>query len=225
MIEDYAISELARRLGNVVRAGKISAVDGRTVKIKDGQIETGFMPIISMAGETSTWIPPTVGEHVLYLCPYGELSQGVVLRSIHYDDFDKPTEKETENIMQFKDGTKITYDHEENKMNLSSDKAEFKAVLKESILELLNDGINLKFGENIEIVLNKDELKLKAFNSEISIEKDDIRLQAGSDYIDLGDGGIYASTGSSDISMDKSSIHISSDSVSVYPPVCECGGV
>ena len=225
MIEDYAISELARRLGNVVRAGVISAVDGRMVKIKDGSIETGFMPIMSTAGDTTAWIPPTVGEHILYLCPFGELSQGVVLRSIHYDDFDKPTEKETENIMQFKDGTKITYDHEENKMNLSSDKAEFKAVLKESILELLNDGINLKFGENIEIVLSKDELKLRAFDSEISMGRNSMFLDSGKNSIELDANGINLHTGDSEISVSEDSIWIDSNNVRIYPPVCKCGGV
>ena len=57
MNESFAFSEVVRKLANIIRIGKISKVDGARVRVQIGRIKTGWLPIISMAGESSIWIP------------------------------------------------------------------------------------------------------------------------------------------------------------------------
>ena len=90
MVDSFAFSEVVRKLANIIRIGKISEVDGAQVKVRIGRATTGWLPIISTAGETSAWTPISKDEQVAVFCPYGEFTQAFVMRSIHYDNFKTP---------------------------------------------------------------------------------------------------------------------------------------
>ncbi|MCR4623232.1 MAG: hypothetical protein K5780_01045 [Alphaproteobacteria bacterium] len=62
MIESFAFSEVVRKLANLIRIGKISEIDGAQVKVKIGRVTTGWLPIVSTAGETTVWTPISKGE-------------------------------------------------------------------------------------------------------------------------------------------------------------------
>ncbi|GHT93684.1 hypothetical protein FACS1894122_09280 [Alphaproteobacteria bacterium] len=98
MQSSFAFSDLFRRVANLIRIGKISEVNDAQVKVEIGKVKTNWLPIVSTAGDTSCWIPISVGEQVVVLSPFGELSQSVVLRSIHYNTYDAP---ENENDISF----------------------------------------------------------------------------------------------------------------------------
>lgn len=90
MVDGFAFSEVVRKLANLIRIGKIAEVDGANVKVKIGKVTTGWLPIISTAGETVIWNPISKDEQVAVFFPYGETAQGFVLRSIHYDSYKNP---------------------------------------------------------------------------------------------------------------------------------------
>ncbi|MFJ5423733.1 phage baseplate assembly protein V, partial [Wolbachia endosymbiont of Drosophila barbarae] len=59
----FAISELNRKLANVVRIGIVKEIDYEKAKakVKIGEIVTDFLPwITSRAGEERSWLPPSI---------------------------------------------------------------------------------------------------------------------------------------------------------------------
>ncbi|MDR0555601.1 MAG: phage baseplate assembly protein V [Holosporaceae bacterium] len=94
MNESFAFSDLCRRVANLIRIGKIVEVDGAQVKVQIGKLKTNWLQIISTAGDTGVWIPITVGEQVAVISPYGEMAQSFVIRSIHYNKYAAPENKD-----------------------------------------------------------------------------------------------------------------------------------
>ena len=76
------ISDLYRRLNNIIRIGKVKDVnyDTATATVQIGKITTAFMPW--MVPSTDTWFPLKTGEQVLVLSPNGDLSRGIILPAL-----------------------------------------------------------------------------------------------------------------------------------------------
>ena len=106
MTDNFVLSEVVRKLANLIRIGKIVEIDGFNVKVQIGRVTTDFLPIISCAGENSIWLPISKGEQVVVFAPYGEFTQGFVLRSIHYNSYPVPGEQNTIAV-QAKDDVKV----------------------------------------------------------------------------------------------------------------------
>ena len=110
MIESFAFSEVVRKLANLIRIGKIAEIDGAQVKVQIGRVTTGWLPIISTAGETTSWTPISKNEQVVVFSPFGESAQAFVLRSIHYNNFSAPDNK---NVVSLKTKSNIKIDSEQ----------------------------------------------------------------------------------------------------------------
>lgn len=107
------VADLHRRLGNVVRAGKVASVDlaSATCRVTIGELLTAPLPFISnKAGDDRTWHPPEVGEQVIVLAPSGELSCGFVLGGVYTTAHPAPSASAEVSKMVYKDGTTATYD-------------------------------------------------------------------------------------------------------------------
>ena len=102
MIESFAFSEVVRKLANLIRIGKIAEIDGAQVKVQIGRVITGWLPIISSAGETTSWTPISKGEQVVVFSPFGEFAQAFVLRSIHYNNYKAPNDKNSVSLKTIK---------------------------------------------------------------------------------------------------------------------------
>jgi len=77
------ISELFRRVSNIIRIGKVISVDysKAKAKVKIGNLTTDFMPWLTPS--TSAWIPLKNGEQVLVLSPNGDLRMGMILPALY----------------------------------------------------------------------------------------------------------------------------------------------
>ncbi|EAL58202.1 hypothetical protein WwAna0372 [Wolbachia endosymbiont of Drosophila ananassae] len=84
---NFAISELRRKLANIVRIGIVEKIDYEKakVKVKIGELVTDFLPWITNRAEN--WLPPNIDEQVIVLSPLGELSLGVVLPAIYQEKY------------------------------------------------------------------------------------------------------------------------------------------
>jgi phage baseplate assembly protein V len=60
-------------------------------------------------GEISAWLPPSVGEQGLLLCPGGELGAGVFVGGLHSSAFPPPIDEPVA-LLRFKDGATLSYD-------------------------------------------------------------------------------------------------------------------
>lgn len=110
MITDEAAFDPAA----LIRIGTIATVDlaAATCTVELGDLVTGPIRWMeSRAGATRSWSPPSVGEQLLLLCPYGELAGAIALRGIVSDQF-PPAGSSLEEVLLFADGARIAYDPE-----------------------------------------------------------------------------------------------------------------
>ena len=202
MVEDFAFSEVVRKLANLIRLGKISEIDGAQVKVQIGRAMTGWLPIISTAGESFAWIPISKGEQVAVFAPYGEFAQAFVLRSIHYNDFKAP-ENTKENSFKTKYPIKID--------GLKGFEGEFA------------QDFSIKVG-SAEIKLSKNNIKIDSGCSRIELSENNLILSAGDAVLSVSGDGISLSFGSSSIDISGGNISLNSGSITTIPPVCRCTG-
>lgn len=202
MVDGFAFSEVVRKLANLILIGKIAEVNGANVKVKIGKVTTGWLPIISTAGETLIWNPVSKDEQVAVFFPYGETAQGFVLRSIHYNKFLTPDDKNS-NILKTPNDIKI-----------ESEK-KIEATTKNGF-EFSSRNTNFKISdEKIEIISG---------NAHINMSSDSILLSSGSVSIEISSSGIRLICGSSSIDIGSGNISLSSGSITTNPPVCKCSG-
>lgn len=201
MDNSFALSEIARKLVNLIRIGKISEIKGDEVKVQIGRVITGWLPVISTAGKTSCWIPISKDEQVIVFFPYGEPTLGFVLRAIHYDEYKIP--ENTQNIdIKTIFPVKIKGEKEFNSEFVNN----FSVKVGSATINLTGNAITLQNG-----------------NSSISLSDNSITLKSGSNSVTIG-GNISLSNGGSSINMSDSNISLSSGSISTNPPVCMCEG-
>lgn len=120
---DFDISELNRRLTNIIRLGKVLDTNYTKiiprVKIAVGDLETAWLPILTQrAGHDSTWWPLNIGEQVIVLSPSGELAQGVVLGSINQQAFPAMGNDTHQHRTQYRDGAVIEYNSKQHHLSV-----------------------------------------------------------------------------------------------------------
>lgn len=142
----FAISELSRKLANIIRIGLVKEIDYEKarVRVKVGEFLTDWLPWITYrAGEEKSWSPPSIDEQVIVLSPGGELSLGVVLPAIYQQKYFAPESRKTAHTFNFQDGTKLLYDREKHHLEIDVvDKITLK--VGESSIEMTKNGIKLK---------------------------------------------------------------------------------
>lgn len=114
MNTETLLADLARRVANMIRAGRIAEVDhaGPRVRVQSGDILTGWLPWQThRAGNTRTWNPPTVGEQVMILSPSGEPAAGMVIPAFYCQDHPAPSSSQDTHVTEYPDGATISYNH------------------------------------------------------------------------------------------------------------------
>ena len=112
MMNDYDATEVQRTMANLIRIGKISALDEASarVRVDAAGLTTDWLPwAVARAGSTRTWSAPRMGEQVIVLSPYGDPAQGVVLPSLYQDDYPAPAGSKDQETTIYPDGA--TVDH------------------------------------------------------------------------------------------------------------------
>lgn len=93
--------------------GVIESVDraaGECV-VRMGEIVSGPVPWIERsAGETVTWLPPSVGQQVVVLAPEGEIQAALVLGGVFSNAHPVPAHPDRDAQILFKDGAALSYD-------------------------------------------------------------------------------------------------------------------
>jgi len=119
--KDFAITEMDRRLANIVRLGTVEEADYQKarVRIRCGDMLTGWLPwLTGRAGKDRDWWAPDLGEQVMVLSPSGEPAQGVVFLGIYQDSAPQPETDVNKRKVVFEDGTTVTYDRAAHKLDV-----------------------------------------------------------------------------------------------------------
>ena len=109
----FDISELNRRVANLILAAKVVEVDYRRARVKaqSGELVSGWLPWLTQrAGLDRSWWAPSVGEQVLVLSPSGDPAQGMVLPGLYQDAHDAPSSNPDDNRVVYRDGAVFSYD-------------------------------------------------------------------------------------------------------------------
>ncbi len=150
---NFAISELQRKLANIIRIGLVKEVDYEKarVKVQIGEFLTDWLPwITSKAGKDRNWSPPDIDEQVIILSALGELSLGGGLAGIYQEKYPAPENKKEINSVKIQDGTRLLYDKEKHHLEIE-----------------VVDKITLKAGES-SLEMTRSEIKLKADRIELN---------------------------------------------------------
>ena len=121
-MSDFQITELARRLENIIRIGVIHDLNEQAarVRVKSGDNITTWLPwLTSRAGNDRSWWAPDIGEQVVILAPSGNLSSAIVLLSIYQDSNPAPANSKDKHRVVYSDGTSIEYDRASNHLTVS----------------------------------------------------------------------------------------------------------
>lgn len=116
------ISDIERRLHNIVRVGEIHEADyaAARVRVKMGDIVTNWIPWMTQrAGNDRTWHAPEVGEQVVVVSPSGDLAIGFAIPSIFQNDFPGPENVPTKATTIYDDGATFQYDREAHKWTIN----------------------------------------------------------------------------------------------------------
>lgn len=119
-------TELKRLIENIAVVGTISETQSSKGKalarVKLLRRTTAFYPILSFSNSFKRhFIPARVGEQVLVIHPFGEASEGFIIRGIfnknrkEHDLANDHTE-----VIDFEDGTVITYDTEAKELKVNA---------------------------------------------------------------------------------------------------------
>lgn len=112
-MNDYHLTELARRLENILRVGTVHAADypRARVRVQSGDLITGWLPwLTARAGQDIDWWAPDIGEQVLVLSPSGDIANGLVLAAIYQTNAAAPEDTPDIRRIKFGDGTTLHYD-------------------------------------------------------------------------------------------------------------------
>ncbi|RZA12849.1 MAG: phage baseplate assembly protein V, partial [Proteobacteria bacterium] len=107
------ISELARRMSNMILPGVIKEIDHKNAlaRVESGDLETEWLPFFQRrAGTTIDWEPPTKGEACIVLSPGGELTAGFILTGVYSQETKRPSNDPNVSARHYADGLKVSYD-------------------------------------------------------------------------------------------------------------------
>lgn len=113
-MQDYYFTELERRLANLVKVGRVYALDLDSavprVKVKMGQLITAWLPFVSSrAGSDRTWWPVQIDEKVLVISPSGEMAQGLVIGAFYQQSVSPPSRDADSIELHCSDGAVFSY--------------------------------------------------------------------------------------------------------------------
>ncbi|MEO0036234.1 MAG: hypothetical protein RLZZ501_2257 [Pseudomonadota bacterium] len=107
------ITELERRLANLVRIGTVASVDPAAARatVAIGDVTTAALPwTVTRAGADRDWTAPAAGEQVLVVAVGGDLAQGVILGGLFADAAPAPADSGEIRRTTYADGAEISYD-------------------------------------------------------------------------------------------------------------------
>ncbi|WP_455480090.1 phage baseplate assembly protein V [Bartonella sp. B23] len=168
------ITDLKRRMANIVVVGKISHVDHKNARyrVRSGTLVSDWIPDTqARAGKTCSYEGRDVGEQVVVVSSSGDLSQGVIIGSIH-TDANQAADKGSIHKTVYPDGTTIEYDDEQNTYALS-------IIAGGKFILTISDGVSVKGDGGMLELTAPDGLKIASEGDLRLSAKGNLSLKAG----------------------------------------------
>lgn len=114
-----AATDTDRTIGDLLRVGLVDSVDlvaGKVV-VSFGDQTTPPIDWLMTVGDTTVWIPPTVGQQILVVTPEGDVEQAIALNGLPSSAF-APLFAGLKNAIRFADGAQVSYDPEAGELDV-----------------------------------------------------------------------------------------------------------
>ncbi|HYX35776.1 MAG TPA: phage baseplate assembly protein V [Oligoflexus sp.] len=159
---EIAVKDLQRRMENILRPGKVIAVDADKALVKvrfnEGDPSKDLSPLDSAwlsvlqerAAGSIDWDMPAVGEQLLVLSPGGELGGGYAGHAIYCSAHPAPSKNPKVKLRRYEDGLEFSYDSDSHTMTVSRPE-EMNLVVKGSRIEFQTEkaAIRNKAGDEV----------------------------------------------------------------------------
>lgn len=115
-MNDYSLGELSRQIANLIRVGEVTELDFADPEAPRVRVEVSGFPSdwlpwsAARAGATRKWSPPSVGEQVIIVAPYGDLGQAMIIGSLFSAATPAPDTSATSETIEYPDGSTVRYD-------------------------------------------------------------------------------------------------------------------
>ena len=151
-MNSFEITELDRRISNLIQVGTVSEADysKAKLKVKIGEIVTDWLPwLTKRASNDTTWWAPEVGEQVIVLAPSGELTQAVILPALYQNAHPAIDDNVDVSKTIYKDGTFTTYNRDSHVLTVDVNKdGKVEVIIGASTITMTNTNIKLKNGSS-----------------------------------------------------------------------------
>ena len=124
-MSDYSLGELSRQIANMIRVGEITELDfddseAPRVKVEVSGFPSDWLPwSAGRAGASRKWSPPSVGEQVIIVAPYGDLGQAMIIGSLFSASMPAPDTSATRETVAYPDGSTVSHDSETNTLTVT----------------------------------------------------------------------------------------------------------
>ncbi|WP_436882786.1 phage baseplate assembly protein V [Enterobacter asburiae] len=119
MEKNISTAELLRRLCNLIRPGIVTDINGKFARVSTGDNTTTWIRwAADRAGDTRTWLAPSVGEQVFILSPDGEPRNAFIAGSLYCDAHDAPGSG-ADYHMTCPDGAEFIYSPDSSSLHVS----------------------------------------------------------------------------------------------------------
>lgn len=89
-------------------------------------------------GETKAWLPPSVGEQALLLCPGGEIGAGIVLGGVVSNAHPAPIDEPVA-LLRFRDGAGLSYDPDAHELLLQLPSGATTVLVSDGGIDIVGD--------------------------------------------------------------------------------------
>ncbi|WP_039918814.1 phage baseplate assembly protein V [Cellvibrio mixtus] len=171
-------AEILRLLHNLIRLGTVAEVQYQPprVRVKTGDNETDWLHWLNLrAATTADWDPPIEGEQVILFSPAGDLAQAIAVTGIYSDQFPAPSDNKNLWLRKFPDGSTLSYDHAENRLDIN-----------------IKGDANIHVEKNATVKIDQDLTAKVGGAAKIDVE---MIAQITAPKIELGKGGAGVVTG------------------------------
>jgi len=178
-MQGFDITELDRRVSNLIQIGKVVEADypNAKLKVEIGDIITDWIPwLTKRASNDTTWWAPEVGEQVLVLAPSGELKQAVIMPALYQNAHPAIDDSEDVSKTVYKDGTLTRYNRDTHVLTVDVNKeGKIEIIIGDSIITMIDTEIKIN-NKASTITVTDPSIVLESNGSSITINGSSIAL-------------------------------------------------
>ena len=143
MTELELISDIQRRIANMINMGVIHSVDAALCRVAIGGDEQNLTPPIKWqagrAADESNWSQPDIGEQALLLSPSGDIGNAVAVLGFYSAANPAPSNNPDLTLKNLPDGAVFSYNHADSILQINLPSGGTTEIITDGGLHIVGD--------------------------------------------------------------------------------------